>query len=180
ITIDSDPEREYDECRLKAEFLTNSLCLSSTKKGGSRKDFSLIETMRWDTGRGEQGGEGYFLLERHLERLSRSAHYFAFYMDLEKVRRELDKFAKGLHSKRKSYRVRMLLKRDGSVDISASVLSAQEKQVYFDLSLKTVDSQNPFLYHKTTYRPLYTEEYQRAKTCGLFDCVFANERGELT
>jgi len=27
ITIDSDPEKEYDECRLKAEFLTNSLSL---------------------------------------------------------------------------------------------------------------------------------------------------------
>ena len=180
ITIDSDPEREYDECRLKAEFLTNSLYLYSNKKSGPRKDFSLIETMRWDTGRGEQGGEGYFLLERHLERLERSAHYFAFYLNLEKVRRELAEFAKGLYSKRKSYRVRMLLGRDGSIDISASVLSAQEKQVCFDLSLKTVDSQDPFLYHKTTYRPLYTEEYQRAKTCGLFDCVFANERGELT
>jgi len=181
ITIDSDPEREYDECILKAEFLTNSLCLSSTKKGGSGKDFSLIETIRWDPGRGEQEViKGYFLLERHLQRLSRSAHYFAFYLDLEKVRRELAEFAKGLYSKRKSHRVRMLLERDGSIDISASVLSAQEKQVCFDLSLKTVDSQDPFLYHKTTCRPLYTEEYQRAKTCGLFDCVFANERGELT
>ena len=181
ITIDSDPEKEYDECRLKAEFLTNSLSLDSIKKGGSRKDFSLIETMRWDPERGEHEViKGYFLLERHLERLERSAHYFAFYLDLEKVRMELDKFATGLHSKRKSHRVRMLLGRDGSVDISASVLSAQEKQVCFDLSLKTVDSQDPFLYHKTTYRPLYTEEYQRAKTCGLFDCVFANERGELT
>ena len=60
------------------------------------------------------------------------------------------------------------------------MLSAQEKQVCFDLSLKTVDSQDPFLYHKTTHRPLYTEEYQRAKTLGFFDCVFTNERGELT
>jgi para-aminobenzoate synthetase/4-amino-4-deoxychorismate lyase len=181
ITIDSDPEREYDECKLKAKFLTDSLCLSSTKKGRSRKDFSLIETIRWDPGRGDQEmAKGYFLLERHLERLSRSAHYFAFYLDLEKVRRELAEFEKGLYSKRKSYRVRMLLGRDGSIDISASVLSIQEKQVCFDLSLKTVDSQDTFLYHKTTYRPLYTEEYQRAKACGYFDCVFANERGELT
>jgi para-aminobenzoate synthetase/4-amino-4-deoxychorismate lyase len=181
ITIDSDPEREYDECRLKAEFLTNSLSLSSTKKGGSGKDFSLIETMRWDPGRGEQEViKGYFLLERHLQRLSCSAHYFAFYLDLEKVRRELSEFAKSLYSKRKFYRIRMLLGRDGSIDISTSVLSTQEKPVCFDLSLKTVDSQDPFLYHKTTYRPLYTEEYQRAKTCGLFDCVFVNERGELT
>lgn len=181
ITIDSDPEREYDECRLKAKFLTNSLFLPSLNKQGSREDFSLIETMRWDPERGDQGvAKGYFLLERHLERLSCSAHYFAFYLDIEKVKRELAKFAKGLYSKRKSYRVRMLLGRDGSVDISASVLSIQEKPIYFDLSSKVVDSQDPFLYHKTTYRPLYTEEYQRAKTRGLFDRVFTNERGELT
>jgi para-aminobenzoate synthetase/4-amino-4-deoxychorismate lyase len=180
ITIDSDPVREYDECRLKARFLTNPL-YPHLKKGESRGDFSLIETMRWDPGRREQEvAEGYFLLERHLERLSRSAHYFAFYLDLEKVRKELAEFAKGLYSKRKPHRVRMLLGRDGSIDISASVLSMQEKQAYFDLSAKAVDSQDPFLYHKTTYRPLFTEEYQRAKTRGLFDCVFVNERGELT
>ena len=181
ITIDSDPEREYDECKLKAKFLTNSLSSSSSNKRGSREDFFLIETMRWNPESGEQEViKSYFLLERHIERLTRSAHYFAFYLDLEKVRRELAKFAKGLYSKRKPYRVRMLLGRDGSVDISASVLSIQEKQVCFDLSSKPVDSQDPFLYHKTTYRALYTEEYQRAKTCGLFDRVFTNERGELT
>jgi para-aminobenzoate synthetase/4-amino-4-deoxychorismate lyase len=180
ITTDSDPEREYDECRLKARFLTNPL-YPHLKKGESREDFSLIETMRWDPGRREQEvAEGYFLLERHLKRLSQSAHYFAFYLDLEMVRKELAEFAKGLYPKRKPHRVRMLLERDGSIDISASVLSTQEKQAYFDLSAKAVDSQDPFLYHKTTYRPLFTEEYQRAKTRGLFDCVFVNERGELT
>jgi para-aminobenzoate synthetase/4-amino-4-deoxychorismate lyase len=181
ITIDSDPKREYDECRLKAKFLTNFLSLSSLNKQGSREDFSLIETMRWDPESGDHGvAKGYFLLERHLERLSQSAHYFDFYLNIERVRRELAKFAKGLYAKRKSYRVRMLLGRDGSVNILASVLSTQEKPIYFDLSSKAVDSQNPFLYHKTTYRPLYTEEYQKAKTRGLFDRVFTNERGELT
>jgi para-aminobenzoate synthetase/4-amino-4-deoxychorismate lyase len=180
ITIDSDPEREYDECKLKAKFLTSSLSFPHLKKGEPRGDFCLIETMRWNPGRGEQEvAGGYFLLERHLERLSQSAHYFAFYLDMEKVRKELAEFAKGLYSKRKPHRVRMLLGRDGSLAISASVLSTQKKQVYFDLSARAVDSQDPFLYHKTTYRPVFTEEYQRAKTCGFFDCVFVNERGEL-
>ncbi|MBW1926227.1 MAG: aminodeoxychorismate synthase component I [Deltaproteobacteria bacterium] len=181
ITIDSDPAREYDECRLKARFLTDPLYFPHLKKGETRKDFSLIETMRWDPVRREQEvTEGYFLLERHLERLSQSAHYFAFYLDLKKVRRELAEFARGLYPERRPHRVRMLLGRDGSLTVSASALSMQEKQVYFDLSAKAVDSQDPFLYHKTTYRPLFTEEYQRAKTRGLFDCVFVNERGELT
>jgi para-aminobenzoate synthetase/4-amino-4-deoxychorismate lyase len=180
ITIDSDPEKEYDECRLKAEFLTNSSSLSY-KKTGPMEDFSLVETMKWDPeGIKQSAIEGYFLLERHLQRLSRSAHYFAFYLDLERVRKKLAEFAKGLYSKNSPYRVRVLLERDGSLNISASELSIQEKQICFDLSTKTIDSRDPFLYHKTTYRPLYTEEYQRAKARGLFDCIFSNERGELT
>ena len=180
ITIDSDPEKEYDECKLKAEFLTHSSSLYH-KKGGLRKDFSLVETMRWNSEGVKQSAiEGYFLLERHLQRLSHSAHYFAFYLDLEKVRRKLAELARALYSKKRAYRIRVLLGRDGSLNISASELYIQKKQICFDLSTKTIDSRDPFLYHKTTYRPLYTEEYQRAKTSGLFDCVFANERGELT
>jgi len=139
------------------------------------EDFSLIETMRWDPAR----GGGYFLLERHLERLLHSAQHFAFQLDLEKVKTELTQFAESL-SGGKSYRVRMLLGRGGSIDISTSVLSPQREPVYFDLSQVAVDSQDPFLYHKTTHRPLYAEEYQKAKAKGLFDCIFVNERGELT
>ena len=140
------------------------------------EDFSLIETMRWDPDR--RGG--YFLLGRHLERLLHSAQRFAFQLDLEEIKTGLAQFAEGLYPEGKSYRVRMLLGRDGSVDISASVLSTQREPVYFGLSQIAVDSQDLFLYHKTTHRPLYTEEYQKAKAKGLFDCIFVNERGELT
>lgn len=137
------------------------------------EDFSLIETMRWDP------SKGYFLLERHLERLLHSAQHFAFSLDLEKVKMALTKFSEDL-SMGKIYRVRMLLGKDGSIDISASVLSPELEPVYFDLSEIAVDSQNLFLYHKTTHRPLYIQEYQKAKSMGLFDCIFVNERGELT
>ncbi len=139
------------------------------------EDFSLIETMRWDPDR------GYFLLERHLKRLFHSAQHFAFQLEPRDVRAVLAQFAEGLSREMPTpYRVRMLVRRDGSIDISASVLFPEHEPVYFDLSDTAVDSQDPFLFYKTTHRPLYTEEYQKARSRGLFDCVFVNERGELT
>src|ERR1035438_9221092 len=56
ITWGSDPEAEWEECRAKARVLSAPVVA-----------FSLLETMRWTP------EEGYFLLERHLERLRASA-----------------------------------------------------------------------------------------------------------
>jgi para-aminobenzoate synthetase/4-amino-4-deoxychorismate lyase len=186
ITIDSDPEKEYDECQLKARFLTSSFYPASFKKHGSRSDFSLIETMRWDPNKIDSVDnkglmKGYFLLESHIERLTHSAHYFAFCLDFEGINKELARFAKVLYEKKIPYKIRILAKRGGSIDISVSEISLQKDQIrFFDLSPESVDSTNPFLYHKTTHRALYTKEYQRARARGLFDRVFTNERGELT
>jgi para-aminobenzoate synthetase / 4-amino-4-deoxychorismate lyase len=46
------------------------------------------------------------------------------------------------------------------------------------LSTTPVDSSDPFLYHKTTHRPLYRSELGRHPGYG--DVLFANERGEVT
>src|SRR5271168_42706 len=59
IVYDSGAVAEYEECQLKATFLTRA-----------SPDFQLIETMLWDG--------GYFLLPLHLERLAASADYFDF------------------------------------------------------------------------------------------------------
>ena len=56
ITWDSDPEAEWQECRAKARILVPQA-----------PTFSLLETMRWTP------DEGYYLLERHLNRLQDSA-----------------------------------------------------------------------------------------------------------
>ncbi len=67
IVIDSDPASEFQECLLKAEFLTRPF---DSPSHPSPNSFSLIETMLW------QGN--YPLLNLHLDRLQDSAHYFAF------------------------------------------------------------------------------------------------------
>jgi para-aminobenzoate synthetase/4-amino-4-deoxychorismate lyase len=59
IVHDSKPEDEWEECLLKARFLTSP-----------RPDFELIETLLLRPGR------GYALLAEHLERRHSSARYF--------------------------------------------------------------------------------------------------------
>ncbi|MFH1569571.1 MAG: aminodeoxychorismate synthase component I, partial [Gemmatimonadota bacterium] len=59
ITWDSSAAGEYEECLVKARLLRER-----------RPDFDLLETML------HEPGAGYFLLERHLERLASSARYF--------------------------------------------------------------------------------------------------------
>jgi para-aminobenzoate synthetase/4-amino-4-deoxychorismate lyase len=165
VTADSIPGSEYEECRLKARFLARPL-----------EEFSLVETIRWDP----EAGAGFSLLDRHMRRISQSAHYFSFSLDLEVLRAELARLSKELARAKLPQRVRLLVHRDGSFDLTSSPLAPREGEVEAGLSPVQTNSGDIFLYHKTTYRPTYTKEYQRAVSAGLFDCVFVNERGELT
>ena len=68
VTIDSTAEGEYEECLVKSRFL-------QTKP----VDFELFESMLLEDGE-------YFLLGRHLERLSNSAEFFGFRFPEEEIR----------------------------------------------------------------------------------------------
>jgi para-aminobenzoate synthetase/4-amino-4-deoxychorismate lyase len=80
ITWGSQPEAEWQECRDKARILTMRV-----------PAFSLLETMLWTP------EDGYALLDRHLERLTQSALYFGFAVDLPAVRLELERLARTFH-----------------------------------------------------------------------------------
>jgi para-aminobenzoate synthetase/4-amino-4-deoxychorismate lyase len=43
-----------------------------------------------------------------------------------------------------------------------------------------VDTDSPWLYHKTTMRGLYDSQYRQAGKEGLFDYIFCNNAGEVT
>jgi para-aminobenzoate synthetase/4-amino-4-deoxychorismate lyase len=43
-----------------------------------------------------------------------------------------------------------------------------------------VDTESPWLFHKTTMRGLYDTEYNQARKDGLFDYIFCNNAGEVT
>lgn len=168
IIHDSDPEKEWDECLLKAQFLT-----------APREDFQLIETLLW------QPGKGYWLLEKHLARLQESAAYFEFPFDDNKVRVRLNEETKKFEAGN-SWKVRLLMSRDGHIEISSTRLdstgtSPRKNNVpAIIMAVGEIDSRQPTLFHKTTCRRLYNQVYLEATGRGYYEVLFCNERGELT
>jgi para-aminobenzoate synthetase / 4-amino-4-deoxychorismate lyase len=159
ITWDSDPEAEWQECQAKTKILSSST------------PFSLLETMRW------MPAEGYFLLERHLERLQDSARYFGYGLDLAALRHELEQLAARLGQS--GQKVRLLVTKNGHFSLEAEALPrAAEKPPQIPLASASVNSSDRFLYHKTTHRTVY--ETARAGCPGFEDVLLFNERGEIT
>lgn len=160
ITWDSEARAEYDECLAKGCFARMDV-----------PEFLLIETLLFEE------GKGYFLQERHLARLERSATYFGFNLRPDLVREVLEKRATPLAG---NHKVRVLLSRKGAFSVQTEPIAAEpaEKIAEVAWASSPVDSRNPFLYHKTTFRPLYTEEPVRHPSCA--DVIFFNERGEVT
>ncbi len=162
IVYDSDPKREFAECRLKANFLIKR-----------PKKFQLIETMLC------QPDKGYLLIDEHLKRLENSARYFNFLYKRKDTLEALMKLQNNFGPD--SYKVRLLLFKDGNIKLEPSLFQSRrdgELKVY--LSAKRTQTQEPFLYHKTTCRKIYDEEYKRCRRLGFYDTIFANEKGEIT
>lgn len=161
IVWDSVPEAELQESRVKACILT-----TPTAAG-----FSLIETLRWTP------AEGYFLLDLHFKRLRDSAEYFDFRFDEAKLRARLAALATGLG--RGLYRIRVLLDRSGSVSIEAGSLEQHAPRPRrVALASHAVKRDDPFLYHKTTFRRTY--ESARFTAPEADDVILFNEDREVT
>jgi para-aminobenzoate synthetase/4-amino-4-deoxychorismate lyase len=160
ITWDSLPDAEYGECLAKSRFARES-----------RQHFRLIESLL------REEGTGYFLRERHLARLARSARHFGFSFDPATTARHLEAFGTELTG---SHKVRLLLSRDGQVHLEAAPLSVDPAGVPLPVAMASaaVDSRDPFLYHKTERREFYQAELSRRPDCT--DLLFVNERGEVT
>ncbi|MBU0481384.1 MAG: aminodeoxychorismate synthase component I [Proteobacteria bacterium] len=182
IVYDSDPEREWEECSLKGRFLVEP-----------EPDFQLIETILCDL------EKGFWLIGEHLERLFASASYWGIPCDPVRVRDELLQTAVSLSGdaatgKERFRRVRLLLHKDGRVEISSAPCSpprgypdpepAEEpgagRLPKVVLAKERTSSHNPFLYHKTTRRELYDQCYKMAGEKGYFEALFVNERDEVT
>jgi para-aminobenzoate synthetase / 4-amino-4-deoxychorismate lyase len=160
IVIDSATDDEYRECLLKAEFLTKP-----------EASFQLIESILWD--------DGCPLLALHVERLQASAAYFGFAFDGENTFALLDSNQKKLQSGT-AYKVRLLMDRTGAVTIENVALGKQEAKGRITVSAIRTASSDKFLYHKTTRRDLYDEQYRQARNDGYDDVLFLNERDEVT
>ncbi|MGH2567372.1 MAG: aminodeoxychorismate synthase component I, partial [Bacteroidota bacterium] len=166
IVADSETESEYNECLLKGKFLSDS-----------PSEFELLETIRWDP------GKGYFLMTEHLKRLERSAEYFGFPLDKRVMLAFLRNYEKVLRKagKRKhSFRIRLTLGRNGLINAAHFRLDKAKDGQYVSIAERRTSSSDRFLFHKTTHRKLYDDELERAMLKGYFDVLFLNEHGQLT
>ena len=161
ITWDSTSEGEYEEVLTKTNLLFENT-----------PDFELLETLKLKNGE-------YFLLEEHLQRLASSSNYFGINVDMEAVESSLRSFS--TENPVGSFRVKARISQTGCVSIEAEPIP--EQQVYESplpviLASEPINSQNKFLYHKTTYRnhfePFLNQKQQ------FFDVLLWNEQGFVT
>lgn len=162
VVADSVGAKEYAECLLKLKFLTDP-----------PRGFQLIETLLFEP------GTGYWLIDRHIERLAESARYFGFPCNRAAVRRALARAVKAKDSGR--LRVRLLLDEAGKTTVTATPLPAsQPASMRYVISPTRLHSRDPFLAHKTTRRELYDGEWQAYQAAyGADEVVYLNEKGEI-
>ncbi len=163
IVADSETAAEYDECALKARFLTelNPAC-------------DLIETLKYTP------DEGMLRLDLHLERLAKSAAAFYRPINVVEIRDSLFNQTRSLTT---DHRLRLTLARDGTAHLTASELvdaiTSNAQTICF--AGPPVASCNPMLQHKTTMRNLFDSIRREAiKKHGVLDVIFVNEKGEIT
>jgi para-aminobenzoate synthetase/4-amino-4-deoxychorismate lyase len=159
IVWDSDAEAEYEETVTKARVLTQP-----------RPDFQLLETMLWEP------ESGIFLLNEHMQRLGKSAAYFDVPLDVYAIHDELSRMVLEFKEPR---RIRLLVARDGAFELQHfPVKSGQDGALSIRMAKEAVDSQDPFLFHKTSHRAVY--EKARAGLPDCDDVILWNKRGEVT
>jgi len=162
IVFDSVAASEYQECLLKARFLTKLPA-----------QFSLFETMYATK---EQGCRHW---SRHLKRLLKSAHYFGVPLNLSEIEKQLNmtcaEFVDGI-----PYRLKLSVDGAGQIHIRHAVLVPVTTPVNLILATTPQQSQSIWLQHKTTQRAEYDQAWTTAESQGAFDMIFCNEHGELT
>lgn len=161
IVWDSEADAEYEETLTKARILTEP-----------RPAFRLLETML------REPGGGIFLLDEHLERLTRSAAYFDIPLDLHAVQQALEEKCRTCAGA--AERIRLLVAANGEMDVQAVPVSADRSAAPLRITLakEPVDSHDIFLFHKTTHRAVY--ENARSAFPDADDVILFNERGEVT
>lgn len=163
VVYDSAGEKEYAECLLKMKFLTDP-----------PRSFELIETLLYEP------GEGFWLLDRHMQRLCASAKYFNFAFDQRRVSAGLENGIRGRETDR--MRVRLLLSENGDVSVTPAVIGPKDPQAImrYVVSPTRLDSHDAFLFHKTTRREVYDGEWAHYHdTLGSDEVLYLNERGEV-
>jgi para-aminobenzoate synthetase/4-amino-4-deoxychorismate lyase len=153
IVWDSDAEAEWKESHLKASILY--------------PDYDLLETIRFEP------DEGFLLLDRHMERMSRSADALGFDFNRAAVQSELSSL-----SKTEPCKIRLMLSRGGSIAIETAALTALPSAMKLGAAHHAVRSDDPALKHKTTDRQLYIDAISAHPDAD--EVILTNEHDEVT
>ena len=153
ITWDSTWKSEYIETQQKSAVLYRK-----------NPRFDLISTGKVTDGK-------LTLQDQHLQRLTEAASYFAYPFDQDKLNQELEETCAQL-DKGQDYRLRIALKKDGSIELEAVPLlplTATFRKA--KLVKQTANLAQPFTYFKTSHRPHLTLEQQEQ--------IYYNAQGQL-
>ncbi len=157
IVWDSDATEEWQESLTKSRILQHA-----------QPDFELLETMLFEP------GNGIGDVDLHLARLAASADYFDYTFDEAAIRQQLASLDADANK-----RVRLLLGPSGKVTLALHPAPSVSGTVSLRLATEAVQSDDIFLFHKTTHRQVY-EQARQAVEQACDDVVLWNERGELT
>ena len=163
IVIDSRAEEEFEECALKARFLT-----------GLDPGFSLFETMY------ATRADGIRQIERHLARLAASATALGFACPRAEIVAALRQQVAGLASGVPT-RIRLALHKDGRFEIVVAPLEPLPAgPVVMLLAPAPLDDPHGLFAQKTTLRSRYDAGIRAAQARGAFDTLFFDSEGRLT
>jgi len=167
ITHDSDPKQEWQECRIKSDFLIN--LPSST---------GLFETI-YVVGKNPEK------LEMHLDRMQSSALALGITFNRPAAKTAVENTCSSLDNGI-AFRLRLDLAANGDLSVSTGVLDALNEpvKIFWAKDILSCDvgmfSGDALLRHKVSNRSLYDLAWQTAVELGGFDALFTNEQGFVT
>lgn len=169
ITIDSEADQEWEECQIKAAFLTK---LPS--------EIGLFETILVHQGKAQH-------LELHLSRLAKSALALGIPCSLTELSKLLAISCEKCTSDT-DYRLRLDLDHAGKPSCQITAITPLQgsakifwaSDLFPDPSKAIFHSDNILLRHKVNSRTLYDQGWKLAESLGGFDALFINEQGYVT
>ena len=164
IVADSQAEKEWEESLLKSRFSSHS-----------NPKFKIFETILWTK------EKGYIYLDEHLSRMRNSQEYFQRSYNNDSVKQYLNEII--FPDNAEFARVHIEIDKNSIPTADYAILEKtgwNNENVKIVISDIKTDSNNLFLYHKTTERELYSKEFQSAVSAGYDEVIFFNEKDELT
>ena len=169
ITIDSEASQEWEECQIKAAFLSK---LPS--------EMGLFETILVHQGKAQH-------LQLHLKRLFDSALALGIPHSITDINTVIESACINTSSDT-DYRLRLDLDHLGKPSYQISPISPLPKSVKIfwardilpDPGNATLHSGNILLRHKVSRRDIYDQAWKLAEGLGGFDAFFVNEQGFVT